>query len=90
MLERTLEFLRVADLQPNDEKIRKRRECAEELLTYIGSEEDHGMLLELLQGVVVGFDRLPLSKESVYIAFMINTIKERDATLPHDLTENAT
>jgi GTPase-associated system helical domain len=90
MLERTLEFLRVADLQPNDEKIRKRRECAEELLTHLGSEENHAMLLELLQGVVVGFDRPPLSKESGSVSFLIRSIKNRDATLPHDLTENAT
>ena len=49
MLNHALEFLRIADVQPSDEKIRKRRESAAELVTAIGSKENRGILLAFLQ-----------------------------------------
>jgi hypothetical protein len=90
MLNHTLEFLRIADVQPNDEKIRKRRESAAELVTAITSKENRSVLLAFLQGVVGGFDGPPFSQESPAVALLIKSIKDRDATLPQDLKENAT
>ena len=87
MLNKTLEFLRIADPQPTDEKVRKRTESAQELLTAFAGGSD--ILLEVLQGVVAGFDSMPLTQESQSVGLLIKAIKDRDATLPLDLKENA-
>jgi hypothetical protein len=87
MLNKTLEFLRMADPQPTDEKVRKRRESAQDLLTFL--REDHSILLDFLQGIVAGFGTSPFTQESPAVVQLIKIIKDRDATLPHDLKENA-
>src|ERR1700687_965505 len=87
MLNKTLEFLRIADTAPSDEKVRKRRESAQDLLAHLGDNRD--LLLGLLQGIVAGFASAPFTQESPAVALIIKTIKEKDATLPHDLKENA-
>lgn len=87
MLNKTLEFLRIADTQPSDEKVRKRRESAQDLLTSLRDSRD--ILLAFLQGVVAGFASAPFTQESPAVALIIKTIKDKDATLPHDLKENA-
>src|SRR4029077_16123088 len=87
MLNQTLEFLRIADTQPSDEKVRKRRESAQDLLTSLRENTD--ILLGFLQGVVAGFGSAPFTQESPAVALIIKTVKDKDATLPHDLKENA-
>ena len=87
MLNKTLEFLRIADTQPSDEKVRKRGESAQDLLAPLRDNRD--ILLGFLQGVVAGFASAPFTQESPAVALIIKTIKEKDATLPHDLKENA-
>ena len=87
MLNKTLEFLRIADTAPSDEKVRKRRESAQDLLAHLGDNRD--LLLGFLQGIVAGFASAPFTQESPAVALIIKTIKEKDATLPHDLKENA-
>ncbi|MCL5746177.1 MAG: hypothetical protein M1541_19980 [Acidobacteria bacterium] len=89
MLNHTMEFLRIADVQPSDEKVRKRRECASELLTQVASRDNRALLLAFLQGVIGGFEGAPFSQDAAAVALLIKSIKDRDATLPHDLTENA-
>lgn len=89
MLNHTLEFLRIADIQPSDEKVRKRRESAAELLKHFETEENRDILLAILQGVVGGFNGAPFSQDSEAVTLLIESIKDQDATLPHDLAENA-
>lgn len=89
MLNKTLEFLRIADVQPTDEKVRRRTESATALVAQLASEENQNVLLALLQGVVHGFDGTLLTQESPAVVLLIDTIKDKDATLPHDLKENA-
>jgi hypothetical protein len=90
MLNHTLEFLRIADLHPNDEKVRKRRECAGELFAHVANWDNRAVLLAFLQGVIGGFEDPTFSQNSTAVALLIKSIKDRDATLPHDLSENAT
>jgi hypothetical protein len=90
MLSKTFEFLRIADVQPTDEKVRKRTQSATDLLTQIESEESPDVLLALLQGVVAGFDKPPFTQDSPVIALVIKAVKDQDAAFPNDLKENAT
>jgi hypothetical protein len=90
MLNHTVEFLRIADVQPSDEKVRKRRECAGELLAHVANWNERTLLLTFLQGVVGGFEGAPFSQDGAAVALLIKSIKDQDATLPHDLVENAT
>lgn len=86
MLEKTLEFLRIVDPQPNEEKIRKRKESAQEL--FAGVKSDPALLADFAQGAVSGFASAPFSQDSPVVTALIKAIKDRDA-LPHDLKENA-
>lgn len=89
MLNKTVEFLRIADVQPTDEKVRRRTASATALAAKIASKENRGVLLAFLQGIVGGFDAPLFTQESPAVVLLINTIKEQDATLPHDLKEIA-
>jgi len=86
MLNKTLEFLRIVDAHPSDEKVRKRKESGQELLLQVDS--DAGMLMEFAQGVIAGFGSAPFTQESKSVASLIKSIKSRDETLPLDLKEN--
>lgn len=86
MLNKTLEFLRIADTQPSDEKVRKRTESAQELLASL--KNNQVLLLNFLQGIVAGFGSAPFTQESEAVTLIIKAIKDR-GTLPHDLKENA-
>jgi hypothetical protein len=86
MLNKTLEFLRIVDAHPSDEKVRKRKESAQELLSQVDSDPD--MLMEFAQGVIAGFGSAPFTQESKSVAALIKSIKSRDETLPLDLKEN--
>ncbi len=88
MLNHTLEFLRIADVQPSHEKVGKRQESVTELLVHISNKENRAMLLAFLQGVVGGFEGAPFWQDAPAVALIIKSIKDRDA-LPQDLTENA-
>jgi hypothetical protein len=87
MLNKTLEFLRISDPQPNAEKVRGRRETAQALVTEL--QQNRATLLQFLQGIVVGFDFPPLTQESPATILLIKSIKHLDETLPLDLKENA-
>jgi hypothetical protein len=89
MLSHTLEFLRIADTQPGDEKVRRRRESATELVTSVGHKDQHKMLLALVQGAVAGFQSPVFGQQSPVVSLLIKAIQDKDATLPNDLTENA-
>src|SRR5229473_2627047 len=89
MLNKTLEFLRIADLQPNDDKVRKRTASATDLVAQLARKENRSILLALLQGTVAGFDGSLLTQESTAVVLLMKVTKDRDATLPHDLKENA-
>jgi hypothetical protein len=87
MLNKTLEFIRIADAQPADDKVRKRTESAQDLLAPL--KENRDVLLNFVQGIVAGFGTAPFTQDSSAVVQLIKIIKEHDATLPHDLTENA-
>lgn len=89
MLSHTLEFLRISDTLPNDEKVRRRRESAEEIVAHIRKTEHHKNLLALVQGIVNGFQPPVFSQSSPIVELLIKSVQKRDATLPNDLTENA-
>ncbi len=89
MLSHTLEFLRIADTQPSDEKIRRRKESAAEIVALIRQTEQHKSLLDLVQGVVNGFQPPVFNQTSPSVELLIKSIQKKDATLPNDLTENA-
>ena len=90
MLSKTFEFLRIADVQPSDEKVRKRTQSATDLLNQILSEESRDVVLALVQGVVAGFDKPPFTQDSPVIELLIKAVKDQDAAFPNDLKENAT
>jgi hypothetical protein len=87
MLNYTLEFLRIADTQPGDEKVRKRRESAAELVAHIAHKDRHKILLAFVQGIVGGFQAPVFSQQAPAVAVLIKAIQDKD-TLPNDLTEN--
>jgi len=87
MLNQTLEFLRIADSQPTDEKVRNRAESAKGLLEAV--VKDHNLLLQFVLGVVTEFSAAPFTQESPAVTQLITAIKNQDATLPLDVTENA-
>jgi hypothetical protein len=89
MLNKTLEFLRIADLQPSHEKVKKRSESAKELTRLISKREHRDLLLACIQGIVVGFDGPLFKQESIAVGQIYKAINDRDATLPFDLKENA-
>lgn len=89
MLSKTFEFLRIADVQPADEKVRKRTQSATDLLNQIRAEDSRDVVLALLQGVVMGFDKAPFTQDSPVVALLIKAVKDHDA-FPNDLKENAT
>ena len=89
MIERVVEFLRIADTQPTDEKVRRRTESSSELVALISLESNRKILLSIVQGVVAGFDKSPFVQESPAVVAVIKAIKDKDTTLPLDLTENA-
>ena len=86
MLNKTLEFLRIADTQPSDEKVQKRTESAEELVAPL--KDNRPLLLEFVQGIVAGFTSTLFTQESQAVVLLIKAIKDH-GTLPHDLKENA-
>jgi hypothetical protein len=89
MLSKTFEFLRIADVQPNDEKVRRRKQSAADLLAQFDAGGNQEILLAFLQGVVAGFDKATFSQESPAIGMLIKAIKDQDAAFPEDLKENA-
>jgi GTPase-associated system helical domain len=89
MLNKTLEFLRIADLQPSDEKVRKRSESAKDLSDLIAKRENRSLLLSCVQGVAVGFDGALFTHDASSATEVYKVINERDKTLPSELKENA-
>jgi GTPase-associated system helical domain len=87
MLDKAMEFLRITDAQPSDEKVRKRKESAQETLSVVRT--DAALVADLAQGVVSGFGSAPFSQDAASVATLIKSIKDRDTTLPQDLKENA-
>jgi hypothetical protein len=87
MLSNAFEFLRIADTNPGDEKVRRRKEAASSLLKLLGENRD--LMLSVLQGVVAGFNAAPLSQDSPAVQAVIDAVKERDTAFPNDLSENA-
>ena len=86
MLNKTLEFLRIADTQPSDEKVQKRAESAQDLVAPLRG--NRSLLLDFVQGIIAGFTSTPFMQESQAVVLLIKTIKDH-GTLPHDLKENA-
>src|SRR6202044_282962 len=87
MLEKALEFIRIVDPLPADEKVRNRKESAQILLDQV--RQDERAVLDLVQGVVGGFVSSPFSQESPIIDGLIKAVKAKDETMPFDLSENA-
>lgn len=90
MLNKTLEFLRLADLQPSHEKVRKRSEAATSLVTLISAADNRDILLGCLQGVIGGFVAPVFKQDSPAVDQVYQAIKTLDATLPSELKSNAT
>src|ERR1019366_7679400 len=86
MLNKTLEFLRIADTQPSDEKVQKRAESAQDLVAPL--RDNRSLLLGFVQGIIAGFTSTPFTQESQAVVLLIKAIKDH-GTLPHDLKENA-
>src|ERR1051326_4236888 len=89
MLNKTLEFLRIADLHPSDEKVRNRLESAKALMELIAKRENRSLLLSCVQGVVVGLDSALFTADASAATEVYKVINERDKTLPSELKENA-
>ena len=89
MLSQTFEFLRIVDVQPSDEKVRKRKQSATDLLAHFDANDSQDIMLALLQGIVAGFDGSPFSQDSPAVVLLLKTIKDHDAAVPNDLKENA-
>lgn len=88
MLNKAFEFLRIADPQPSNEKVRLRTKSATELVATLAIKENTPLLMALLQGVVAGFDSPVFTQDSPGVRLLIKAIKDHDA-LPEDLKENA-
>jgi hypothetical protein len=89
MLSQTFEFLRIVDVQPSDEKVRKRKQSATDLLAHFDANDSQDIMLALLQGIVAAFDGSPFSQDSPAVVLLLKTIKDHDAAVPNDLKENA-
>jgi hypothetical protein len=89
MIERAMEFLRIADPQPTDDKVRRRTDSSSELVRQISSDGNRKILLSMVQGIVGGFDKPPFAQDSPAVTAIIKTIKDKDTTLPVDLKDNA-
>ena len=89
MLNKTLEFLRIADMTPSHEKVGKRSNAAKIIVEACLKAKDQDLLLPCIQGVVVGFDRVHFKQGSTVVDAVYNPIKELDNTLPSDLKDNA-
>lgn len=87
MLNRAFEFVRIADPNPGDEKVRARKDAAAALTKEL--LKDRGLLLSALQGVVFGFDKAPLNQDSPLVRAVVKAVKGSDTAFPEDLTENA-
>lgn len=87
MLSKAFEFVRIADPNPNDEKVRRRKDAAALLLKELSGNRD--LLLSALQGVVAGFDKVPLTQDSAVVQIALKAVKGADAAFPEDLSENA-
>jgi hypothetical protein len=87
MLSKAFEFVRIADTNPGDEKVRRRKEAAASLIEELTKNRD--LLLSVLQGVVFGFDKPPLRQDSPAVQSTLKAVKGPDTAFPEDLTENA-
>jgi hypothetical protein len=88
MLNKAFEFLRIADPQPSNEKVKLRTKSATELVATLAIKENTLLLMAVLQGVVAGFDSPVFTQDSSSVRLLIKAIKDHDA-LPEDLKENA-
>lgn len=88
MLNKAFEFLRIADPQPGNEKVRLRTKSAAALVAQLSLKGSQDTLLRVVQGAVAGFDGPVFTQESPSVALLIKAIKEEDAAFPSDLKEN--
>jgi hypothetical protein len=89
MLSQTFEFLRIIDVQPSDEKVRKRKQSATDLLAHFDANDSQDIMLAFLQGIVAGFDGSSFSQASPAVVLLLKAIKDHDSAVPSDLKENA-
>lgn len=87
MLSKAYEFVRIADANPSDEKVRRRKDAAALLLKELSGNRD--LLLSALQGVVAGFDKAHLTQDSALVQAVLKAVKGPDTAFPEDLSENA-
>jgi hypothetical protein len=87
MLNKALEFLRIADMAPSHEKVAKRSHAAKNIVEAFVTSMDQDLLLPCIQVVVAGFDGL--KQGSSVVEAVYKPIKELDNTLPSDLKDNA-
>ncbi len=91
MLNKAFEFLRIADPQPSNEKVRLRTKSATDLVAHFSLKENRDTLLRVVQGAVAGFDSPVFAQESPSVVLLIKAIKDGDggdAAFPSDLKEN--
>src|SRR6266850_1378012 len=88
MLSHAFEFIRIADAKPEAEKVTKRTESAAELATIITTKPNREILLGCVQGAIAGFGGA-FTKDSPAVVAVLKTIKDRDAAIPNDLSENS-
>lgn len=87
MLSKAYEFVRIADTNPSDEKVRRRKDAAALLLEEFSGNRD--LLLSALQGVVAGFEKAPVTQDSLVVQAVIKAVKGPDTAFPENLSENA-
>ena len=88
MLNKAFEFLRIADPQPSNEKVRVRTKSAADLVAQFAIKANRNTLMAVLQGVVAGFDGPVFIQESPAVVVLIKAIKDQDVAFPEDLKEN--
>ena len=89
MLDKGFEFLRMADPQPGNEKVRLRVKSASDLIKWLATDEAQSELLPLIQGVVAGFDSAVFNQDSPVVKAVLKSVKDEDIAFPVDLKENA-
>ena len=87
MLKNTYEWLRAADLKPDDQVVANRTQAVQELLTRIKKSEDYELLTQCVAAVVGGFENRFIA-ESNTVQTVVDCIRKFQPAFPAALSEN--
>lgn len=87
MIAKIYEWLRAADLQPDDQMVTARTKSVQDLETKIRESNDYGLLLGILTASVGGFERL--GEQSPVFATLLESVRTQSPAFPSSITENS-